>query len=384
MNKRNTVILFWNPAISSYTLERYEQDIKTVDETFNWSVWEHEKAKYGDRFFLVRCGEGNVGICMSGHFTSIPYRGEDWAGRGREVYYMDMRPDVMIHPEYYPVLSIEELQKAIPDFNWNGGHSGRILDPADAEKLELLWAKFLEANDEMFHFHAIRRKPIFTEDENFNYDEDEEIDKEVYVDIDNVGNFIVSSCSTDEEGYGKSLDEALNDFFSKTKLFDISEAELHFENVSYENDELYEKALRLSFEKHSGQKDKGGHPYYLHTIRVSKKCNSDYSQIAAFLHDTIEDTDMTTGDLLSAGFPKEIVDAVAALTRQEGESYADFIARASENKIAKEVKIADLEDNIDVKRLETITPEDAIRLEKYLHAWRYLKGIETDTHLIKD
>ena len=110
----NTVILFWNPAISSYTLERFKNDLANLDDTYDWSVWEHDKAKYGDRFFLVRCGEGNTGICMSGRFSSYPFKAEDWSGRGREVYYMKMLPDYIIDSEVNPILTTKELQKAIP------------------------------------------------------------------------------------------------------------------------------------------------------------------------------------------------------------------------------------------------------------------------------
>ncbi len=43
----------------------------------NWSVWGYEEACSSDRFFMVRCGEGKTGICMSGYFASDPYKGED-------------------------------------------------------------------------------------------------------------------------------------------------------------------------------------------------------------------------------------------------------------------------------------------------------------------
>ena len=80
----NTVILFWNPDISSYKYDDLQDFIQKHDiSTFNWSVWEHEKAKMGDRFFLVKCGKSkNNGICMSGYFVSDPYLDEDWTGNG--------------------------------------------------------------------------------------------------------------------------------------------------------------------------------------------------------------------------------------------------------------------------------------------------------------
>ena len=147
----NTIILFWNPEISSYTIERLRDDLHSCTHVNNWSVWEHDKAHKGDRFFMVRCGKGKTGICMSGRFRSEPYRGEDWSGKGREVYYMDLRADTVIDPDILPILPTELLAKKIPSFDWTGGHSGRLLPAKDAKKLERLWKKFLENNDAIFY-----------------------------------------------------------------------------------------------------------------------------------------------------------------------------------------------------------------------------------------
>ena len=67
-------ILFWNPAISSYKLDDFQREMEDVSECWhdmNWSVWEHDKAQKGDRFFMVRCGSGKTGICMSGIILQI-------------------------------------------------------------------------------------------------------------------------------------------------------------------------------------------------------------------------------------------------------------------------------------------------------------------------
>jgi len=146
----NTIILFWNPDISSYTIERLREDLSNYAHVGNWSVWEHDKAHKGDRFFMVRCGKGKTGICMSGRFRSEPYLDEDWSGKGREVYYMDLMADTVIDPDLLPILSTEVLSKIIPSFDWSGGHSGRALPVEHAEKLEKLWVDFLEENKPMF------------------------------------------------------------------------------------------------------------------------------------------------------------------------------------------------------------------------------------------
>lgn len=154
----NTIILFWNPAISSYKLEHFQAEMEYIEfADMNWSVWEHEKAHTGDRFFMVRCGEGKTGICMSGYFISEPYRGEDWSGRGRVTFYMDMAADTMIHPDYLPILSTDKLMSAIPGFDWTGGHSGRLLDADKAERLETLWSDFLKEHSDMFIIRCARQ-----------------------------------------------------------------------------------------------------------------------------------------------------------------------------------------------------------------------------------
>lgn len=147
--KQNTIILMWNPAISSVKPDYHAFCIENLlTEYFNWSVWEHEKAKCGDRFFLVKVGEGRTGIVMSGVFNSHPYESGDWSGRGRRTFYMDMLPNVILDPEKAPMLTNEELYKAIPSFEWKGGHSGRLLAQEDAKKLEELWAKFIQENED--------------------------------------------------------------------------------------------------------------------------------------------------------------------------------------------------------------------------------------------
>lgn len=75
----------------------------------------------------------------------------------------------------------------------------------------------------------------------------------------------------------------------------------------------------------------------------------------ALLHDTIEDTPVTPKYLLEQGFPRSIVDAVLGVTRRDDETYEEFVRRASLNPISKQVKIHDLEDNMDIRRLGELT-----------------------------
>lgn len=140
--------------------------------------------------------------------------------------------------------------------------------------------------------------------------------------------------------------------------------------------DLYMKALEIAKECHKGQKDKGGHDYIGHPIRVSDRCMSAKAAIIGLLHDTIEDSDMTPERLLELGFPVEIVSVVEILTKRKGDKYAGYIERIGANRIAREVKIADLKDNLDISRLTyPLAIKDLDRLNKYLMALAYLKNI---------
>src|SRR5215471_17617407 len=88
-----------------------------------------------------------------------------------------------------------------------------------------------------------------------------------------------------------------------------------------------EKAIAIAARAHQGQKDKAGHPYILHPLRLMLRMESEAAMIAAVLHDVVEDTDVTIDHLREAGFSEEVLHAVECLTHQDGESYDAFIAR---------------------------------------------------------
>ena len=140
--------------------------------------------------------------------------------------------------------------------------------------------------------------------------------------------------------------------------------------------ELYDIALRIAIEAHKGQKDKSGRDYVMHPIRVAERCKNPMAKIVALLHDTIEDPDVTVGHLKTWGFPEEIIKGVLSVTKRKGETYEGFVQRAAQNPLGREVKLADLEDNMDIRRLEDIADEDVVRLRKYLKAWQYLNNLE--------
>jgi (p)ppGpp synthase/HD superfamily hydrolase len=101
---------------------------------------------------------------------------------------------------------------------------------------------------------------------------------------------------------------------------------------------------------------------------------TDAERMVAVLHDVVEDTPHTLEDLRRAGYPEEVVQAVDCLTRRDTETYDEFIERLKPNPLAYKVKIADLEDNMDVRRISEIKESDFERLRRYRKAWAELMG----------
>jgi len=134
-----------------------------------------------------------------------------------------------------------------------------------------------------------------------------------------------------------------------------------------------EKALALALKAHAGQKDKADQPYILHPLRVMVQMEDSRAKIVALLHDVLEDSEMTLNELSQAGFEDEILQAVDCLTKRDGEDYFAYLERVAQNKLARQVKMADLKDNLDVTRLKEITPADRQRLNKYLKALSFLR-----------
>jgi len=126
-----------------------------------------------------------------------------------------------------------------------------------------------------------------------------------------------------------------------------------------------ERAIEIAATAHAGQLDRSGQPYILHPLRVMLAVNSEHERMAAVLHDVVEDSDITYDDLISEGFPTEVVDAVRLLTRAKGASRIDAARKAIRNPIARVVKLADVADNMDMSRIPNPTEKDHARLKEY-------------------
>ena len=142
-NFRKTFIMRWNTDISNYQMWEFDEAIDEFEDEgfyYDWSIWDYQKVHVGDRFYMIRTGEGKHGVVMRGTIIGKPYPDEDWSGHGRKVYYIRMRLTNMIHPDLSPyLLTTDELSKYLPNFNWEDGHSGVMLDDSTAQLLEEIW-----------------------------------------------------------------------------------------------------------------------------------------------------------------------------------------------------------------------------------------------------
>ena len=127
------------------------------------------------------------------------------------------------------------------------------------------------------------------------------------------------------------------------------------------------------FEAQKGQLDRGGLPYVFHPFHLAEQMKDESTTVVALLHDVIEDCNVTADELLAEGFPQEIVDGILAVTKREGESYEDFVTRVKNNPLGRVVKIHDLEDNLDIFRLDSLSSDMANLYSKYLAAYRFLQ-----------
>ena len=130
-------------------------------------------------------------------------------------------------------------------------------------------------------------------------------------------------------------------------------------------EEVLTIARQLATEAHKEQIDKAGKPYISHCQAVAAQLNTTEEKIVGWLHDVVEDTNITFSDLEKEGIPEYLIEAIKAITKISGESYKQYIKRVKENKIALSVKIADMRHNCDLSRIANPTAKDYARLTKY-------------------
>jgi (p)ppGpp synthase/HD superfamily hydrolase len=138
------------------------------------------------------------------------------------------------------------------------------------------------------------------------------------------------------------------------------------------------QAIAIAALAHRHDVDKGGAPYILHPLRMMMRMPNDTARMVAVLHDVVEDheADGWTFERLAAeGIPPEVIEALRCVTKLSAdEDYDAFIARAASHPVAKAVKLADLEDNMNLLRLDALSDKAVERLRKYHRHWQQLQG----------
>lgn len=137
---------------------------------------------------------------------------------------------------------------------------------------------------------------------------------------------------------------------------------------------LLRSAETVATDAHSGQIDIGGHSYVEHPKYVANSVDCLEQKIVAWLHDVLEDTELTEKDLRRLGFTESIIHSVRLLTKNKSINYEEYLWILKQDRNAREVKLVDLAHNIDTSRLgRELKERDKKRLEKYKQAVEFLK-----------
>lgn len=136
--------------------------------------------------------------------------------------------------------------------------------------------------------------------------------------------------------------------------------------------DLTKAAMKLCYKAHHGQVDKSGIPYVFHPIHLAEQMQDELTTVTALLHDVVEDTDYSLKGLQEMGYPTEVLDALKLLTHDPQVPYMAYVERIKSNPIAQKVKLADLQHNSDLTRLNRVDSSSLSRIEKYKEAIKFL------------
>lgn len=143
-----TIILMWNPEISDVSVTAFRMTMK--DEQSTWEVRCHDRAEVGDVVYLVRCDKPAGGIVQRGIIIGEPVKARHWYKENASAWYARYAITHVMNPLSAPLITIEQLQREIPGFKWDGGPSGRVLRAGWAKRLGVIWENYLQANPDLF------------------------------------------------------------------------------------------------------------------------------------------------------------------------------------------------------------------------------------------
>jgi len=136
-----------------------------------------------------------------------------------------------------------------------------------------------------------------------------------------------------------------------------------------------ERAIEIAVAAHKEQTDKYGAPYIGHVMRVMNMGITEEEKICGVLHDVVEDTSWTFEQLAAEGLSPLVLEGLRGVTKlSEEEDYDQFIQRTLQNPLSCAVKLNDLTDNMDIRRMPQVTEKDIDRLNKYLKAYRIISA----------
>jgi (p)ppGpp synthase/HD superfamily hydrolase len=143
----------------------------------------------------------------------------------------------------------------------------------------------------------------------------------------------------------------------------------------------FEIAYDIAKKAHANQTDLSGGAYIHHVNSVIKAVSnrSDKVKAVAALHDVVEDTKTTLVNLKNAGISDDVLQAVDAITKRKGEDRVAYYNRVKKNNLARIVKIADIKNNADERRLKKLPKDLADRLrQKYKKALDIVESVYLD------
>lgn len=151
---------------------------------------------------------------------------------------------------------------------------------------------------------------------------------------------------------------------------------IHNHFISIRRGDLISKATEVAARDHGMARDRGGRPYILHALRVGMSMDAqgapEETIAAGILHDVAEDTPTKLPILREIGFPETVLNGVDSVTKRDGESLEEKAQRICNNPIGRQIKKADLKDNMDLTRLKnraSLTEKDLRRVSEY--AWLF-------------
>ena len=139
-----------------------------------------------------------------------------------------------------------------------------------------------------------------------------------------------------------------------------------------------QRAIELAIQAHADQEEPPGEPYMLHPMRVMLAlADSGHEELrmVGILHDAVERGTLKMKDLDREGFSNRVITGVALMTHHDDVSYADYVVALKRHKLARRVKMADLEDNADLRHVD-MRPKrfakDRMRATRYILSYRFL------------